>query len=437
MYILVAGLSHNTAPVEVRERLALNGKNLEDVYEELKCQPVLEGVVVLSTCNRTEIYATVRDVAAGEAYLRNFFSKRMASEDSDITSFLYMPNCYDAIFHLFRVVSGLDSMVIGESQILGQVKDAYLTAIEQKASDAVLNALFQKAIYVGKRVRTETRLDQHAISISYTAVELARQVFGDLQGRSVLIVGAGEMSELAVSYLVANGVSTVIVSNRSYDNACCLAEKIKGKAIHLEELPKYTSQADIIISCTAANHYVLKYDNLGTHLESREKPILLIDIAVPRDIDPALGSIEGVHLFDIDDMKNVVDSNMIERRNAARKAQKIIEAEIEEFNNWMAMLYVVPVIKALKGKGEAIKEAEIKRTLNRIGSITPRQERNIRLMAESITNQLLKFPVENLKEIAPNNEGHMYAEVIRKLFELDIESEENKAYADNKGRVKG
>jgi glutamyl-tRNA reductase len=325
-------------------------------------------------------------------------------------------------------------MVLGETQILGQVRDAYQDARERGVSDGVMNTLFQKAIYVGKRVRTDTGLDRHAVSISYAAVEKAKQAFGDLQGRSVLVIGAGLMSELTVKYLVANGVSTVIVSNRSYERACQLAEQIGGEAIQFEHLPHRIAQADIVISCTAASHYVLRRDVLLPYLRDRMSPLVLIDIAVPRDIEPSLGEIPGIYLYDIDDLHNVIDANLLERQKAARQAETIIAEEIQEFEDWLATLYVIPVIRALKDKGAEICAAELKRALNRLGNVSPREDKIIREMASSIVNQMLHFPVINLKEAATANHGHIYAEVIKNLFELPVELEDDDGFAQGENR---
>ena len=281
MYILLAGLSHKTAPVELRERIALSGKALERFYQDIKEEPALEGTVVLSTCNRVEVYSTTRDLEAGKKALRELVARRLEVDDKYLDRVLYMPNCYQAIEHLFRVASGLESMVLGETEILGQVRGAYDQARERGVSSGVLNTLFQKAISVGKRVRTETGLDRNAVSISYAAVEKAKQVLAVLRTHG-LVVGAGKMSGLALGYLMDNGVTTVVVSNRSYDRALELAQKVGGEAVRLNRLYEELKTADIVISCTAASHYVIRREDLEPCLEKRSTELLLIDIAVPR-----------------------------------------------------------------------------------------------------------------------------------------------------------
>ncbi|NLW45025.1 MAG: glutamyl-tRNA reductase [Syntrophomonadaceae bacterium] len=436
MYILLAGLSHKTAPVELREKIALSGKALERFYQDIEEEPALEGTVVLSTCNRVEVYTTTRDLEAGKKALRDLVAQRLEVDDEYLDQVLYMPSCYQAVEHLFRVASGLESMIVGETEILGQVRQAYDQARERGVSSGVLNTLFQKAISVGKRVRTETGVDRNAVSISYAAVEKAKQVFGSLKGRTVLVVGAGKMSGLALRYLMDNGVTTVVVSNRSYDRAIELAGRVGGKAVRLDRLYEELEKADIVISCTAASHYVIRRKDLEPCLARRSTDLLLIDIAVPRDIDPAIGGIPGVHLYDIDDLNNVVQSNLLARQRAARQAERIIAAETEEFNDWLATLSVVPVIKALKARGEEIRQAEVRRALNRLGNVSPREEKVINALASSIVNQLLHFPVVNLKEMAAGDRGHLYAEVTKKLFQLEVDAEEH-VDAQNQGRNQG
>ncbi len=429
MYVLLAGLNHRTAPVEIRERFSICGADLDRAYHNLKAIKDIESSVILTTCNRTEVYAAARDIQKGMRALEVFLAAYANMEAELIKNYLYQPNCYDAILHLFRVASGLDSMILGEPQILGQVKEAHQKAMEAGASDGVLNALFQKAIYVGKKVRTETDIDRHQFSISHAAVELAKDSLGSLEDKTVMVVGAGEMSELTTKYLMLNGVNSVIVSNRSYEKAVNMAESFNGRAIKFEDLAGELGQADIVISCTAASHYVLREDNCREVLESRNgRKIIMIDIAVPRDIDPDLKIIPGVLIYDIDKLQNVVDANYLERQQAVAAADQIIGEEIVKFNEWLASLYVIPVITALKNQGEIIKQNEIKRACNRLGLVSEQEQKVISSMANSIVNQLLHFPVVNLKEMAASNQGHLYAEIVKKLFALQIDNKEYEKY---------
>ncbi len=430
MYVLLAGLSHRTAPVEIREKFAFTDLELEDAYRQLKTYPAIEGIVILNTCNRTELYATARDIQEGQALLKSFLMAYSGLSEEEFRLYTYQPNCYEAIAHLFRVSSGLDSMILGETQILGQVKEAYQKAQAHSAADSVLNALFQKALYVGKKVRTDTRIDQNPVSVSYAAVDLAQDRLGSLQDKTVLVVGAGETGELTTRYLMSNGVHTVIVSNRSYEKAVEMANLFAGRAVRFDELAQEMQQADIVISCTAANHCVIREDNCGEMLRQRQgRKIIFIDIAVPRDVEATLRSIDGVFIYDIDDLQDVVNVSYQERRQAARQAEVIIADQLEEFNQWLATLYVIPVITALKSMGETIKQNELKRTFNRLGKVSEREQMVIQNMANSIVNQLLRLPVVNMKEMAVSNQGHLYAEVVKKLFELQLDNEKEEYYA--------
>jgi glutamyl-tRNA reductase len=424
MYVLLVGLNHRTAPVEIREKLALTGVTINQAYKYLDKMEDIEGAVILNTCNRTEIYATARDIEKGMEALDEFIIRFSRLEMKEIEPYLYHPNCYDAIMNLFRVAAGLDSMILGESQILGQVKEAYKTAIQQQASDGVLNTLFQQAITVGKKVRSETDIDKHPISVSSVAVELARSQLGSLQGKSVVVVGAGEMSELTTRYLMEYGLSSVIVSNRSYKKAQVMAESFAGRAVRFDELPAELERADIVISCTSARHPVLNQENCSDILKARQgMRIIMIDIAVPRDIDPELSNIEGVQIYDIDDLQHVIDENYLERKKASREAEIIIAAELEKFNEKLAALYVVPVITALKQQADTIKKQELKKVFNRLDA-NDYERKVISTLANNIVNQLLHRPVVTLKEMACSNQGHLYAEVSKKLFDLQLEMEE-------------
>lgn len=429
MYVLMVGLNHRTAPVEIRERFSICGADLQNAYQYFNAHEDLEGTVVLATCNRTEIYATARDIEKGMRVLENFLEEYSGINYDLLKKNLYQPNCYNAILHLFRVASGLDSMILGESQIISQVKEAYQQAVEANASDVVLNALFQRAIYVGKKVRTDTGIDSNCVSVSYAAVEMARNELGTLEGKTVLVVGAGEMGELATKYLLQNGIQSVIVSNRSYDRAISMAASFNGRAVRFDELAHELLHADIVISCTAANHYVLKAENCKQILAARNgKKIMMIDIAVPRDIDPILQETKGVALYDIDDLQGVVDNSFLERQKAADVAEGFIIEELDKFNEWLASLYVVPVVASLKRRGESIKQNELRKALNRLGDISEHDKKILGTMANSITNQILHLPIVTLKEMAVSNQGHLYAEVVKKLFALQIDSEENEKY---------
>lgn len=426
MFIVVVGVNHKTAPVEVREKFAFSTRELEEAYKRLRAKTAIEGCAILSTCNRSEIYVATTDVELGTEGIFGFLSECCGVALAENKEHLYRHVLYDAVKHLFRVAAGLDSMILGETQILGQVREAYEHACGHGATNNVLNTLFQQAISVGKKVRTETKIDQNAVSVSYAAVELARNFYGELQGKSVLVMGAGKMSQLAVKYLVANGVDTVFVTNRSYHRAVALAEELGGKAVKLEGLQDYIVTADILISCTAAPVYVFQKKDVEAVLSRRDKPLLLIDIAVPRDIDPEVGTLPNAKLYDIDDLRTVIDHNLAEREQAARQAEELIEGEIDDFFKWLGSLFVVPTIIALREKAHSIKEQELDRALRRLPRLTEKEKKVIGSLANSIVNQLLHNPIINLKEYANTRQGHLYTETLQNLFDLDVPDEGNR-----------
>jgi len=412
---------------------------MQDALRELKSYPGLEGIVILSTCNRTEVYAATTDVEVGIRSIKKFLVNHHGVEENVFDQYLVVHTLYDAVRHLFRVTSGLDSMVRGETQIIGQVSNAYEQANDAQVTNKAINVLFQTALAVGKRVRTDTLIDQHPVSISYTAVELAKQHFGELVGKGILIMGAGEMSTLTAKNLVAAGANTVLVSNRSYEKAVILAEECSGRAVRFDDMDQYLEQVDIVISATASTHFVLMPERMREIMTSRKgRPMLLIDIAVPRDIHPDVGGIPLITLFDIDDLRGVVDRHHQERELAAVNAEKIIEEEMLRFLKWHNSLFVVPTILALQAKGQKIKDAQLSRALEHLGGLTPNQEKIISSMANSIVNHLLHGPIKNLKEYATTSQGHLYTEILQNLFDLDVAEEDkrpNLTVNQNPGQV--
>lgn len=407
--------------------MSFQPSQMQEVLRELKSYPGLEGLVILSTCNRTEVYAATTDVEVGIHSIKKFLANHHGVEENLFEQYLVVHTLYDAVRHLFRVTSGLDSMVRGETQIIGQVSDAYLQANEAQVTNKAINVLFQTALAVGKRVRTDTLIDQHPVSISYTAVELAKQHFGELDGKGILIMGAGEMSTLTAKNLVAAGANTVLVSNRSYEKAVILAEECSGRAVRFDDMDQYLQEVDIVISATASTHFVLLPERMQEIMANRKgRPMLLIDIAVPRDIHPDVGGIPLITLFDIDDLRGVVDRHHQERELAAVNAEKIIEEEMLRFLKWHNSLFVVPTILALQKKGQKIKNEQLNRALEHLGGLTPNQEKIISSMANSIVNHLLHGPITNLKEYAATSQGHLYTEILQNLFDLDVAEEEKR-----------
>ncbi|MCR4418841.1 MAG: glutamyl-tRNA reductase [Clostridia bacterium] len=438
MDLLMAGVNHRTAPVEVREKLALPPGRLPLVLAGLREGLRASGCVWLQTCNRTEAYVTVAAAEEAEEILVGFLREICGLPLAELRPLLYVKRSRAVVDHLFGVASGLDSMLLGETEILGQVRRAHEWARERGFADRLLNALFQQAVSVGKRVRTETRIDQNPVSVSYAAVQMARRIVGSLEGRTVLVIGAGKMGSLTAAHLVGAGVRAVLVSNRSHERALHLAERLGGEAVRFDRLPQHLARADIVISSTDAPHPVVCRSAVAGVLSERQgRPLVFIDIAVPRDVDPAVAELPGVYLYDIDDLEQVVEDSLALRRSLADRARGIVGEEADAFATWMKTLSVVPTITALKRKAEAIRDAEVRRALNRLGKVDPRQERIITRMAFSIVSQLLHDPVVNLKRLAAEGDGAAYAEALQRLFALSDEVSPDEIPAGATGRETG
>ncbi|KLU58789.1 glutamyl-tRNA reductase [Peptococcaceae bacterium CEB3] len=424
MFPIAVGLNHRTAPLEVREKVSFHHSQLPAALTDLLAYPGMQGVLILNTCNRLEIYAATTDVETGKKSILEFLARHAGLDEGQLHQYLYVHTLYDAVRHLYRVTSGLDSMVLGETQILGQVAKAYEVAVGAEVTNKVINVFVQNALTVGKRVRTETLIDQHPVSISYTAVEMAKQKMGSLADIPILLLGAGEMSALTAKHLTAAGASQVIVSNRSHGRALGLAESSGGRALPFDRLDEGLTEADVVITATSALNFILMPERMEKIMRERGgRPLLLIDIAVPRDIHPDVGKISAITLYDIDDLREVVDQHRQARELAALAAEKIIDEEMAAFAKWHNSLFVIPTIVALQERGQQIKEALLARTLDRMGALTPKQEKAIRSLANSIVNQLLHTPITNLKECANTRQGHLYTEILQNLFDLDVDEE--------------
>lgn len=423
MHIIVSGLSHKTAPVEIREALSFPADELGKSLNNLLSYEHINETVILSTCNRTEIYAIANDIDEGKQNIIHFL-ENYQDLDCDLRDHLYFHDSVSAIHHLFRVVSSLDSMVIGEAQILGQVKEAYSQAFESDATNIILNRLFRQAFAVGKRVRTETDIGENAVSISYAAVQLAKKVFEDLSGKTVMIIGAGKMSELTTKHLQANGVAEVLITNRSYNRAVELAKAFHGTPIQYDRRLDEMARADIVISSTGSPDYILSKDEMQQVLSKRRhRPIFLIDIAVPRDIDPAINKLGNVYLYNIDDLQSVVESNLAERSKEAKEAEKIITHEVGEFLSWLTTLEVVPTIAELRQIAERIRQAELQKIQGKLSNLSEAEMNAINALTSGIINKLLHKPMVRAKESAKSKGGYLYVESLRHLFGLDDNDE--------------
>ena len=415
------GVSHKTAPVSVREQFSFKGEELESALLKLNALPSVEESMVLSTCNRVEIYFTTRSETPFKEVIDFLIDEKGADLDQ-INSHFYRKVDRDAVRHGFYVASSLDSMVVGEPQIVGQFKDAFSLAKELGTIGTVLCRFCETALKVSKRVRTETGISKNAVSISFAAVELAKKIFGELHGKKVAIIGAGEMAELAVKHLITNGASEVFVVNRTLERAQKLAQEFGGKAFPLTELETVLKMADIVISSTGAPGYVLTPENVLPALKGRKhRPMFLIDIAVPRDIDPALNDHEGLYVYDIDDLQQVVDANIKERLREAEVAKEIIEGYVERFMKWLRELEVAPLIAELKEKAESIRKEVLSKRLPKLG-LTPEQEQEVDNITRIIINKLLHQPITSVKKKAVEEETRsQVVQIFREIFGLGKE----------------
>lgn len=418
--LVLVGVNHKTTPVEIREKLAFNQAKIEASLEELVSSPEIIENIILSTCNRVEIYARVENTDRGIQLLQDFICDYHSISRGNLDQYFYSFCDNQAVEHLFRVSSSLDSMVLGEAQILGQVKDAYSTARSFSSTGMVLNQLFEKAFNVAKKVREETGISERGVSISSAAVELAKKIFEDLENHSVMLVGTGEMAELAAKHLISYGVKTVYVASRTYERAAALAQTLNGCALDFEAFKEEMHKADIIITSTAAPTFIIQKEMMEKAIQKRKnKPIFLIDIAVPRDIAPEVNELENVYLYDIDDLQNVVNANMEERQKEAENAMDIIKHEVTKFNNWFSTLDAVPTIVEMRNRAEGMRKIEVEKNLKNMDHLSTNDKESIHLLTQSIVNKILHKPTINLKKKTQSQDGHIYLKAIRHLFHLD------------------
>jgi len=417
MRFQLIGVNHNTAPVEVRERLAIPESRLPEACKKLAEHPGIEEGMILSTCNRVEILANTKNGVGAD--LRGFIQNYFHLDGIEINQHLYEYNEQEAVRHLFRVAASLDSMVVGEPQILGQVKEAYATARAVGAVRAQLDQLVTRAFAVAKRVRTETAVGSSSVSIASVAVDLAKKIFGNLHGKHVYLVGAGKMSELAARHLMAHGCASIFVANRTYDRAVSLAYKFKGQAIHFEDLHNTCDRADIVITSTGAPHAIFRPEHGEQFLARRKnRPMFFIDIAVPRDVDPAMNKLDGIFVYDIDDLRQAVASHVADRRKEAERAEAIVTTEVERFQARIQTLDVVPTIVSLQDHLETIRQAEIDRVRGRLGPMTPDQEMAVEALTRGIVNKIMHTPISTLKSAARDPEATTVIDLVRRLFNL-------------------
>ncbi len=420
MNIIVLGINHRTAPVELRELLAIPDSRIGEALTRLRAYPGIKEAMFLGTCNRVEVYAVAEKGEWGFRKLEDFLvATHFSLSSEDLLPHLYRYSDEEAIAHLFRVSASLDSMVVGEPQILGQVKQAYESALTHRSSGVILNKVVKKAISVGKSVRTNTRIGEYAVSVSYAAVELAKKVFSNLQQQVVLLVGAGEMGKLAAQHLVNQGVKDVLLTTRNQHRAVMLAQRFEGQAIPYEQLRSTLPKADIVICATGAPHFVISKDDIESAVhQRRNRPIFLIDITVPRNIDPAVKDVDNAFVFDIDDLKAHVGHNQDERLKEAATAEKLVKEEVESMVAWVRGLEATPTIVALRNKAEDIKNTELEKAFHRLGTLSDKDRVAIEGLASAIVNKLLHGPLVTLKEEAQSQNGFAFIEAARRFFEL-------------------
>lgn len=424
MRIVVVGLSYKTAPVEIRERFAFSQFALEAGLTELYKKKSVEECLILSTCNRVEVYAVSENVESCVEEIKDFFSEFHKVPVEFFSSYLEVSIGHIAVSHLLRVASSMESMIVGEPQILGQIKQAYKTAILKKTSRLILTRLCHVAFSIAKRVRAETKIGAHAASVSRAAVELAKRIFDDLSKRTVMLIGTGDMAELAAKHLIRSGVKDVVIASRTAENAEGLAEKLKGKPIKIEEVYYFLKDVDILIAATGSTDFIIRPQHVREALKLRHnEPIFMIDIAVPRDIDPRVEEIGNVYLYDIDDLKGVLDENLQTRREGAEKAEEFILHGERYFQKWINGLKVVPTIISLRQRFDEIKSAEFEKALNKLGAVSDRDKKIIESMTSGIVEKILHSPVTKLKKEASTSLGAVYVDAVNELFELDKQFE--------------
>jgi glutamyl-tRNA reductase len=420
MHIVVVGLSHKTAPVEVREKLAVPESRLGEALARLCSYSGVREGLLLSTCNRVEVYAVVDEIEAGYGRIQEFLADAHFSLSSEqLTPHLYWHSGDRAVGHLFRVAASLDSMIIGESQILGQLKDAFEVAMTHKTTGVILNKVVKKAISVAKRVRTDTKIAEMAVSVSYAAVELAKKIFSDLSDKTVLLVGAGEMAKLAARHFVTSGARHVRVTTRNPHHALELADRFNGTAVPFELFGEDMASADIVLVSTGAAQYLVSSDDVQRAVRQRmNRPMFLIDISVPRNIDPAVRHIDNAFLFDIDDLKLRVERNREDRLREAEKAEQMVTEEVGVVRQWFQSLEVTPTIVALRNRVDDIKRVEVEKALGRLSHLSTRERELVESMASTIVNKLIHSTLVTLKTEVNSSEGAAFVEAARRFFNL-------------------
>ncbi|RRN74148.1 glutamyl-tRNA reductase [Peribacillus simplex] len=420
MHILAVGINYKTAPVEIREKLSFNEAELAEAMKALKNKKSILENIIISTCNRTEIYAVGDQLHTSRYYIKEFLSEWFNIDKEEFSKYLFIYEGDGAVEHLFSVICGLNSMILGETQILGQVRTSYMLGQKDDTIGTVFNHLFKQAITLAKKAHSETDINTNAVSVSYAAVELAKKIFGGLNDKNVLILGAGKMGELAIQNLHSNGADSITVINRTFQKAVDLAERFNGTAKQLQELQCALVEADILITSTGSKDLLVTKEMM-TYVNNLRKgrPIFMVDIAVPRDLDPTLAELENIFLYDIDDLEGIVQANIEERKKAAEKIELMIESEIVDFNQWINLLGVVPVISSLREKSLSIQQETMESIERKLPHLSERDKKVLNKHTKSIINQMLKDPILYAKELADEPNAKEQLNNFVKIFHLE------------------
>ncbi len=423
MELLVVGLNHKTAPIAIRECLAFPEDKLQGALSQVHGLSSVKENMIVSTCNRVEVYAATRETERAIHDLKNFLSQYHGIPLKEFENSLYAHAGEEAVKHIFRVASSLDSMVLGEPQVLGQIKDAYDMAQQAGTSSLILHRLLHRAFHVAKRVRTETKIAISAVSVSSVAVECAEKIFGTLERKTVLLIGAGEMCELAARHLVSGGVDKILVTNRTHERAVSLAREFKGEAIPFEDMSQGLKKTDIVISATNSPQYLIGHDQITRLMRDRkQKPLFFIDIADPRDIEPKVGDMENVYLYNIDDLQKVANENIKDREKEAQRAEAIVQDEVVKFVNWYRSLDVTPTVVALRKKFEEIRKKELEKTLSLHPDLSDKEKKSLEALTSAIINKILHTPITLLKQTKEEAMADLYLDALHALFGLPEKS---------------
>jgi glutamyl-tRNA reductase len=419
MHLYLLGVSHRTAPVELRERLDFSSRDVGAAVEALTASTSAAETVVLSTCNRSELYVVTDQLAQTRADLISFLSQYHRIPADDFVGHLFAREDAEVVHHLFRVAAGLDSLVIGEPQVLGQVKDAFSVASDRRCSGPVFNRLFTSSFAVGKRVRSETALGEGAVSVSFASVQLARKIFGKLEGRRVLVIGAGEMGKLTAQHLRSQGVGEIVITSRTLARAEEIAAAVQGKAAPWDELMSALARADIVITATGSQQPIITRAHVASVMGRRRRdPLFIIDIAIPRDVEPGAGDIEQVFLYNVDDLQAIVNENMTRRSAEIRKAEDIVAEEVGRFMAWQRSRGAVPTVVALRQRFDAVRRAELQRLESKLAGLDADERARVEEVTRLIVEKLLLEPTEQLKALPDEETQIAYTDAVRRLFGL-------------------